>query len=105
MGNRALAPEDIYPEVVGIPPDLIVYLGDLRWRSIGTIGNANGFYNFENDTGPDDANHSEVGLLIATSDEFSPEFAGGMSLLDVAPTVQALLGLAPPPGQRGTRLL
>jgi predicted AlkP superfamily phosphohydrolase/phosphomutase len=39
MGNSALAPEDIYPEVIGIPPDLIVYLGGLNWRSSGAIGN------------------------------------------------------------------
>ena len=39
------------------PPDLFVYFGDLRWRSVGTVGTGQ-IHTFENDTGPDDANHA-----------------------------------------------
>ena len=37
--TRVFKPEDIYSECKGIPPDLIVYYGDLFWRSIGSVGN------------------------------------------------------------------
>ena len=38
MGTRVLKPEELYPEVHGVAPDLFVYFGDLRWRSVGTLG-------------------------------------------------------------------
>ena len=77
LGTKVLFPEEIYREVNGIPPDLIVYFGGLRWRSIGTVGG--GIYWHENDTGPDDANHAPDGVFIA-----SPPLAGReLSLSDI----------------------
>ncbi len=38
IGTRVFFPEEIYRECENIPPDLIVYLGNLDWRSAGTIG-------------------------------------------------------------------
>jgi predicted AlkP superfamily phosphohydrolase/phosphomutase len=35
LGTKVLKPQDVYPEVRGIAPDLIVYFGDLAWRSVG----------------------------------------------------------------------
>jgi predicted AlkP superfamily phosphohydrolase/phosphomutase len=101
MGNRALRPEMVYPEVVGYPPDLIVYFGDLEWRAVGTLGLSGGLYTFENDTGPDDANHAETGIAVLCGPGVTPARREGMSLLDIAPTIQSLLGLSAPPGQRG----
>jgi predicted AlkP superfamily phosphohydrolase/phosphomutase len=66
LGSRAQRPEEIYRTVTGIPPDLIVYFGDLRWRSIGTVG-WNRIHIHENDTGPDDANHSLYGVYISST--------------------------------------
>ncbi len=63
LQNRVFDPREIYRETRGIPPDLIVYLGDLSWRSIGTVGNERLFH-YENDTGPDDANHAQEGIYI-----------------------------------------
>jgi len=37
MGNRAFRPQDIYTEVNGVAPDLIVYFGDLAWRGTGPV--------------------------------------------------------------------
>src|SRR5205807_6935949 len=93
-------------EVSGVPPDLIVHFGDLLWRSVGTVGGDEGVQTFENDTGPDDANHAQDGLLIMAG----PGVPGGgrldgAHLLDVAPTVLELLGLATPPSMRGRSLL
>jgi predicted AlkP superfamily phosphohydrolase/phosphomutase len=101
MGTRALRPEEVYPKVEGVPPDLIVYFGELRWRAVGTLGCGQGLYTFENDTGPDDANHAEQGIIAISGDHVDVGLRAGMSLLDVAPTIQSMLGLPPTPEQRG----
>ena len=106
IATRVYKPEEVYDEVNGIAPDLIVYFGDLAWRSVGTIGGDEGVHTFENDTGPDDANHAQDGLLImAGPGSRAGSGARGCSLLDVAPTVLELLGLEPPAAMRGTSLL
>jgi predicted AlkP superfamily phosphohydrolase/phosphomutase len=105
MGNRALRPEELYPEVNGVAPDLIVYLGDLRWRSVGTLGLGCGLHTFENDTGPDDANHSSTGVFALSGPGIAPGRAEDLSIYDVAPTLQRLLDLDAPAGQRGRVLL
>jgi len=66
IGTRVLQPTDIYRETVGIAPDLLVYFGDLSWRSIGTIGWRQ-IHIHENDTGPDDANHAPFGIYISST--------------------------------------
>ncbi len=101
MGTRAFRPEEVYPEVRGVAPDLIVYFGDLRWRAIGSLGLGEGLYTFENDTGPDDANHAEQGVFVLHGDGVGRGFRSDLSLYDVAPTLQALFGLPPRPRQRG----
>lgn len=63
INTKAYYPEEIYPETKGIPPDLIIIFGDLKWRSIGSVG-IKDIYTFENDTGPDDANHSMEGIYL-----------------------------------------
>ena len=45
-------------QVRGVAPDLLVYFDNLGWRSVGSFGHGD-VYTFENDTGPDDANHAE----------------------------------------------
>ena len=65
---------------------LMVCFGDLSWRSVGSFGHG-GVYTFENDTGPDDANHAENGLFILAD----PRVRGGgrrvsaRQLMDIAP--------------------
>jgi predicted AlkP superfamily phosphohydrolase/phosphomutase len=105
LGTRVHIPEDVYDEVNGVAPDLIVYFGDLSWRAVGTIGGGDGIYATENDTGPDDANHAQDGLLIMAGSGVAPARADGMHLLDVAPTVLELLGIEPPSAMRGSSLL
>lgn len=64
IGTKAYKPEEIYPHgISGIPPDLIVYFGNLDWRSVGSVGTGS-IYTFENDTGPDEANHDWYGIFI-----------------------------------------
>jgi predicted AlkP superfamily phosphohydrolase/phosphomutase len=90
-GTVAHRPEDLYGERRGVAPDLLVYFGALRWRSIGLVGTGN-THVFANDTGPDDANHAPEGLYIAAGEGIEPGPGPERSILDVAPTVLRLLG-------------
>ncbi len=78
LATRVHRPQDLYREINGIPPDLLVYFDDLGHRSIGTVGHG-AIHVEENDTGPDEANHAHAGLLIAPG---MPEGACA-SLLDL----------------------
>ncbi|GGS67072.1 alkaline phosphatase family protein [Streptomyces griseoviridis] len=93
MGTRALRPEQLYPEVNGIAPDLLVYVGNLRWRALATLGMGQGLYTTENDTGPDHANHGDTGILVLDTPGIAPGRAEDLSLYDVAPALRELLGL------------
>ncbi len=61
--TKAYRPEDLYQEVKGSPPDLIVYFDDLSWRSAGTLGWPTNYLR-ENDRGPDDAVHDWYGIYV-----------------------------------------
>jgi predicted AlkP superfamily phosphohydrolase/phosphomutase len=102
IGTRVLKPEQLYRKVRGTaPPDLFVYFGDLRWRSVGTVGTGE-IHTFENDTGPDDANHAPDGLLIAHGPGITPGGpVPGMQLMDVTPTILRLFGLDVPADLQG----
>ena len=52
MATQVYKPEELYAEVNGVAPDLIVVFGDLLWRSVATIGGDEGVHTLENDTGP-----------------------------------------------------
>ncbi|MDQ4142724.1 MAG: alkaline phosphatase family protein [Actinomycetota bacterium] len=105
MGNKALKPEDIYTTQNGVAPDLIVIFGELRWRSVGSLGH-DGIYTFENDTGPDEANHAERGIFIMNNAPGNPTGPKeGLHLWDVHSTILDLFGLDPAPGALGTSAL
>jgi len=103
--TKVFRPEDVYPEIKGVAPDLIVHFGDLYWRAVGTVGGDEGLYTFDNDTGPDDANHAQHGMFILRAPGVEPGLREGAHLLDVAPTVLELLGQPVPPAMRGASLL
>ncbi|UCD70666.1 MAG: alkaline phosphatase family protein [Syntrophobacterales bacterium] len=101
IGTRVFKPEEIYPVVKGVAPDLIVYFGNLRWRSVGSVG-IGSIHTFENDTGPDDANHSQHGIFIMKAPGIKTRGkASGLHIMDVAPTVLHLLGLRIPEDMEG----
>ncbi len=101
IGTRVFKPEEIYPVVNGIAPDLIVYFGDLRWRSVGSVG-IGSIHTFENDTGPDEANHSQYGIFIMGGAGMKARGkVPGLHVMDVAPTVLNLLGLRVPEDMEG----
>jgi predicted AlkP superfamily phosphohydrolase/phosphomutase len=104
IGTQVFRPEQLYKEVRGVAPDLIVYFGDLYWRSVGTVGGGR-IHTFENDTGPDGANHAENGIFI-----FRPAGDGipggreieGLRITDIAPTILQSFGLPVPQDMEGT---
>jgi predicted AlkP superfamily phosphohydrolase/phosphomutase len=101
IGTRVLRPEDLYRKVNGIAPDLFAYFGQLRWRSVGTVG-LGAIQTFENDTGPDDANHAEEGLYILAGPGVPPgrTWHDGQ-IMDIAPTLLKLSGLDIPSDMQG----
>ena len=102
LGTRAYKPQEIYRNVRGIPPDLVVLFGNLNWRSVGSLGLGT-VHTFENDTGPDDANHSEHGILIMREpSNGGGRWLEGLHLLDMAPTILSRFdGLAIPADMQG----
>ncbi|MBE9139661.1 alkaline phosphatase family protein [Nodosilinea sp. LEGE 07088] len=99
---KVFKPQEIYQKVRGRAPDLIVYFDDLAWRSVGSVG-INGLYTVENDTGPDDANHAPLGLMIF-HDPAAPkggQVLEGAQLYDILPTVLHRYGIGAPAGLRG----
>lgn len=98
LGTKVFFPDETYREIRNIPPDIIIYFGDLNWRSQGLLGTGS-VYTYENDTGPDDANHDTLGTFIldaATGD--GGRYLEGLHITDVAPTILHLMGIEPPPG-------
>jgi len=101
IGTKAFKPEDIYPVINGIPSDLTVYFGNLYWRSVGSIG-LGSIYTFENDTGPDDANHDQYGIFIMRDPDGKERGKiSGLHLMDCAPTILELLDVNVPEDMEG----
>ena len=101
IGTVAYRPQDVYSECRNVPPDLMVYFGNLSWRSVGSMGHGD-FRTRENDIGPDDANHAQQGIFIM----YDPREQGrgrveGLQVMDVAPTVLDLFGLPVPKDMQG----
>jgi predicted AlkP superfamily phosphohydrolase/phosphomutase len=99
IGTVVHRPQDLYRTCNNIAPDLIVYFGNLTWRSVGSVGTG-AIHTFENDTGPDDANHDYHGIFIMADPDIPEGLRGsnldGVSIYDIAPTVLRRLGLEPP---------
>jgi predicted AlkP superfamily phosphohydrolase/phosphomutase len=105
IGTRCLKPEAVYREVNNIAPDLIVIFGDLHWRSAGTIGGGS-IHLRENDTGPDDANHSPDGVFVwNAAGAGAIRQASRYSIYDIAPTVLRFFGLEVPEDMIGESLI
>ncbi|HYL45206.1 MAG TPA: alkaline phosphatase family protein [Ktedonobacteraceae bacterium] len=104
IGTKVFKPKEIYNEVNGVPPDLIVYFGDLFWRSVGTVGHGS-IYTFDNDTGPDDCNHAQFGIVIKHDPDVHEGPGGrelsGLQLMDMAPSILEQLDVPIPADMQG----
>jgi len=86
LGCQALRPQDIYRETNGVPPDLMVYFGDLDWRAAGSVGNGC-LHEHGTDIGPDQANHDWKGICIVRDRKTdSVGQLEGLRLTDIAAT-------------------
>ena len=86
----------------GVAPDLIVYFGSLYWRSVGTIGGGK-LHTFENDTGPDGANHAQNGMILwrPAGGVAGQRQIEGAKITDIAPTILSILDQPIPPDMEG----
>jgi predicted AlkP superfamily phosphohydrolase/phosphomutase len=101
VGATCYRPSEIYTQANNVPPDFIVYFGDLHYRSLGSIGHGV-FTVKENDTGPDDANHGQHGMFIWYDPASSRKGqVSGHQLMDIAPTLLNALGVAVPTKMQG----
>ena len=102
IGSVAHRPDELYRATQGVAPDLIVYFGNLDWRSVGSVGYGS-IYTFDNDTGPDDANHAQQGIFMLQKPGHQGEARrlSGLRLYDVAPTILNLYGLPVPAEMQG----
>jgi predicted AlkP superfamily phosphohydrolase/phosphomutase len=99
--TRVLRPADCYRETRGLPPDLMVFLGDLAYRASAAIG-GDQLYSAGNDQGPDGCNHAWDGIFALAGP--GVEARGARTRIhhtDVAVTILSLLGV-PALDLRGT---
>ncbi len=106
IGTVVYKPEEIYERIENIPPDLIVHLRrpatGARRATVGTRR----VHTFENDTGPDDANHALEGTFITSMKlRESVAMKDPYSIYDIAPTVLDYFGIEVPPDMIGESLL
>jgi predicted AlkP superfamily phosphohydrolase/phosphomutase len=101
LENRVLEPERIYRATRGVPPDLLVFFGDLRYRSLGTPSSS--VFATANDTGPDGCNHDWDGIFVMSgADAPALGRVEGLQIYDVARTICGLAGIPAPPDLLGT---
>jgi predicted AlkP superfamily phosphohydrolase/phosphomutase len=104
LQHSVYLPETIYRAVNGVAPDLLVYFGDLHWRAIGSLGYGQ-HWTFQNDTGPDDANHAPEGMfIIADRMRRGVGRVAERQLMDIAPTVLRALDIAIPAAMQGAAI-
>lgn len=101
LRTQVFTPQEVYTSVNRIAPDLMVYFGDLHWRCVGSMG-YDDIYTFSNDTGPDDANHSQDGMyLIVDPARSGSEHSQPHQLMDIAPTILQRMGIPIHPIMQG----
>jgi len=98
--TKVIKPQEYYEVLEGEYPDLMVYFDDLYWRSAGTLGYGK-MYLAENDTGPDDAVHAQEGMYILRDPRAGVKKTQNADILDIAPTVLDIMGLAVPGEMKG----
>jgi predicted AlkP superfamily phosphohydrolase/phosphomutase len=104
LGTQVFRPQEIYRQVRNVAPDLIAHFGGLYWRSIGGVGYQS-LHVQENDTGPDDCNHSQFGSFILAGNGLPAQGeVSGIHLMDLAPTLLELGGYDIPGSMQGRSL-
>ena len=93
---RCVRPRDAYRRVRGTPPERMIYLDDLRYRALGTVGHGT-LFRPTNDGGPDGCNHDWDGIFILHGPDVPRgERVEGATLFDVTPTALGHFGVDVP---------
>jgi predicted AlkP superfamily phosphohydrolase/phosphomutase len=108
LGSRTCRPQDLYRKVDGVPPDPLMYFGDLHWRLVESVG-LGSIYTFDKDTGPDEANHDWHWIIIMNQagceqGNAQPGYKERVHLYEVGATVLNLFGLPADPQAVGRSL-
>jgi predicted AlkP superfamily phosphohydrolase/phosphomutase len=70
------------------------------------MGSSDGVFTYENDTGPDGANHDRTGVFVMAGAPGQPSGRReGLNLIDVGPTILGMYGIDPPEGAEGKSFL
>lgn len=107
--SRVVRPRDVYREVRGEAPDLLVFLGDLDRRALGTIGRGRVLVPasaVEGGSFRGGCNHDWNGIFVAAGPRV-PALGSieGASILDVGRTLLGLLDVPAPDDWGGRNLL
>ena len=101
LGNVVHEPERIYRATRGVPPDLLVFFGDLRYRSLGTPSAQ--VFAADNDAGPDGCNHDWDGIFVMSGGGAPARGrVDDLQIYDVARTICGLAGVPAPSDLLGT---
>ncbi|NWG09955.1 MAG: alkaline phosphatase family protein [Nitrososphaerales archaeon] len=100
MDTKVFKPEELYSVSLGDKPDLMVYFDDLYWRSAGTIGH-NSLYLSENDTGPDDAVHSQEGIFVMYDPRGKKKRLDRINIMDITPIILDIMDIPIPEDVEG----
>ena len=107
MGNRVFKPEEIYRHTRNAAPDLIVHLGGLGWRADGDVGHSSLYLH---EASPGGRAPTNVGaptgafILAGSSNPLQGEIQAAQ-IVDIAPTLLELAGLAIPVTMQGRSLV
>jgi predicted AlkP superfamily phosphohydrolase/phosphomutase len=105
LRNLVFKPEETFAAVNGIAPDLLVHLGGLDWRSVGSVGHA-ALYVQDSGAAADGCNHAQHGAFILAAPGCPLQGqVEGTRLLDIAPTLLELSGGEPLPHAQGRSLI
>jgi predicted AlkP superfamily phosphohydrolase/phosphomutase len=94
-------PAELYRAVRGVAPELLVFFGDLDYRSLSLVGTEE-IVLPRDPRRADSCNHDWDGVLVAAGAGVRARGRlDGLSLYDVGPTALSLLGVAVPDGWLG----
>jgi predicted AlkP superfamily phosphohydrolase/phosphomutase len=99
--NVVEVPEELYREVRGLAPDLLVVFDDLNVRALATVG-ASSLHSAGDDRGADGCNHDWHGIFVLAG--AGVEARGELeecAIHDVGATVLSLFGIERPSGWLG----
>lgn len=96
VNNRIYIPNRCYRMVRGTPADIMVFLGDLAYRSIGSVGHSSVFIDY-NDQGMDGCNHDWEGIFLMSGSGVPRRgHVEGYAIYDMARTILGLMNVAAP---------